>query len=88
MQPNNNPFVDKTLSRLYAQAGAAEPFHQDHEFEPERDMVKFKATKWWLEGNVLHADGNHGHVAQTIPTDYICMGIDATGLPILKKIVL
>ena len=37
---------------------------------------------------MLYAEGNHGIVANKIPTDYICTGIDDKGLPILKKVAI
>lgn len=50
-------------------------------------IPKLKCKNWRMEGNKLTADTEHGLFTQTISTDYICLGDDANGLPILKKIV-
>lgn len=43
---------------------------------------------WRLEGNILHCDTDFGPLAQRIPVDYICTGIDKKGLPILERVIL
>ena len=68
--------------------GVERPSHEEHgEFTPEQ-LIPFEATRWWLEGDMLYAEGNHGIVANKIPTDYICTGIDDKALPILKKVAI
>jgi len=52
-------------------------------------LERLVPNKWTLEGNMLIGETVEGHrIAQTIPTDYICRGSDAAGLPLLEKIVL
>lgn len=70
----------------YARWGVEPAAVHEHGQFDESLLVPFEATKWWMVGNVLHAEGNHGHLAHTIPTDYICKGMDENGLPILVKI--
>lgn len=72
--------------KQYERWGVDPPTHEEHgEFDANM-LIPFKATNWWLEGNILYGKGNHGTVACPIPTDYICKGIDDQGLPILVKI--
>lgn len=71
----------------YAKWGV-EPIKSDQHGQFDESMlVPFEATKWWVEGNELHGEGNHGHVMHVLPsTDYLCKGIDENGLPILVTI--
>lgn len=65
--------------------GADRPSHEEHgEFKPE-NLIPFKATRWWQEGNMLYAEGNLGVIANRIPVNYMCTGMDENNLPILKK---
>lgn len=78
---------ERELSQ-YDRWGVDRPTHEEHgEVKPE-DFVPFEATKWWMEGNVLKAEGNHGIVANFLPTDVICVGTDKDNKPILRKVVL
>ena len=52
------------------------------------NLKPLKTWNWRQEGNLLTADTDHGILTQAIPTNVICTGTDANGLPILKKIVL
>lgn len=70
----------------YAKWGVEPSKSHEHGQFDESMLIPFQADKWWIEGNMLHAEGNHGHFAAPIPTDYLCKGIDADGLPILVKI--
>ena len=72
----------------YDRLGVARPLHQEHGTLDPKEFIPFKATKWWLEGDMLYAEGNHGTVANKIPPDFICEGTDEQGLPILRRIVL
>lgn len=75
--------------REFERWGVSPPSHQDHGLTEEQireKLVPMEATRWWMEGNMLCADTNHGILKQRIPTDYICLGTDNRGLPILKKI--
>lgn len=74
--------------KQYDRWGVERPSHTEHgDFNPD-NLIPFEATRWWVSGNELHADGNHGHFMQRIPTDYICTGTDENNLPIFKKIVI
>lgn len=70
----------------YKRWGVEPASHLEHEFDPSQ-LIPMRATSWRMEGNMLIAETNHGVLAQAIPTDYICFGMDDQGLPILKKIV-
>lgn len=87
--PHRLPSDDELAE--YARWGVAPPSHEAHgQITPDniRDLLEpAKVERWWLEGNELCAETSHGFLRQTIPTDYICLGMDdETGLPIFKKI--
>lgn len=69
----------------YVRWGVEPPSHVEHEFDASK-LVAMEATRWWMEGNMLMAQTNHGVLAQPIPTNYICAGMDGDGLPILRKL--
>lgn len=74
----------------YERWGVEAPVHAEHGVNTDdiaKHLIPMQATRWWMEGNILKAESNHGILAQPIPTDYICTGIDEKGLPILKKVV-
>jgi hypothetical protein len=83
-----NPSVDETLLKLYKKWGVEAPSHEEHGQFNETLLVPFKAIKWWTEGGILYGEGNHGLVANRIPTDVICKGTDENGLPILEKLAI
>lgn len=83
-QPEPTDLSGNTPSQ-YKRWGVDPSTHVEHEFDPDQ-LIPAQATSWRMEGNMLIAETNHGVLAQTIPTDYICLGIDGQGLPILKKI--
>jgi len=57
--------------------------------EDIRDKLKpLKTWGWKLEGNQLSCQTDHGPLTQTIPSNYICLGTDDSGKPLLKKIEL
>lgn len=65
------------------------PKTDSHGTEDEiRNRLKpVKATNWRMQGaGRLVADTELGELVQHISTDYICMGTDKNGMPILKKI--
>lgn len=71
--------------------GKARPVHAPHGSEDDIriGLKRLQPHTWKLEGNLLT-----GYVtddtkfSQTIPTNYICLGSDANGLPILKKVAI
>lgn len=68
--------------------GRERPSHEAHG-TPEDirgSLKRAHAYSWHMEGNELVADTDLGPLRQMIPTDYICLGSDEQGLPILKKI--
>lgn len=72
--------------KQYERWGVEPPAHEEHgEFDASM-LIPFKATRWWIEGNILYGEGNHGVISNAIPTNYICKGTDEQGLPILVKI--
>lgn len=79
---------------FYDKNNVARPTHDGHSvrdsFEnPLSEQLKSgNPRNWRLEGNLLHCDTDFGPMAQRIPADYVCMGTDDKGLPILKKVVL
>lgn len=87
MQNSDDRDLSGNKPRDYERWGVDPSAHEEHgHFNPSM-LEPFKASKWWVEGNMLYADGNHGKLAQRIPNDYICTGMDENGLPILEKIV-
>lgn len=69
--------------------GVIPPVAVTHGTEEDLDAKRtpLKVVDWKLQGNTLigvTADGIK--MAQQIPTDYICLGMDDNGKPILKKI--
>lgn len=78
---------EKELNQ-YDRWGVERPAHIEHgAFDPE-NLVPTTTKKWWVEGNYLMAETNHGLLAQRIPVDYICTGTDENNLPILKKVAI
>ena len=49
-------------------------------------MKRLETRNWRQVGNRLECDTDQGTLSQVIPTDYICLGTDGTGMPILRKI--
>ena len=77
---------DEATIKWFERHNIDPPTHEPHgEFNRDK-LIPFKATRWWVEGNILYGEGNHGTVSQRIPTDYICVGTDDKNLPILKKV--
>ena len=75
-------------AEMYKRWGVPAPSHEEHGTPEDirAQLEKAVATSWHLEGNVLVAETQHGIIKQTIPPDYICLGMDKKNLPILKKI--
>jgi hypothetical protein len=85
--PHRLPSDDEL--KEFAQWGVAPPSHEQHGVTPDniRDMLEpAQVTRWWLEGNELCAESQHGFFRQTIPTNMILTGTDDQGLPVFKKI--
>lgn len=52
-----------------------------------RDSLKpLKTWNWRQQGNQLIADTDMGVLAQSVPSNVICLGTDQSGRPILRKI--
>lgn len=71
------------------------PTHEEHGIKdtwenPASSQVKGgNPRNWRMEGaGHLICDTDFGPVHQRISTDYICIGTDKSGLPVLKKVVL
>lgn len=66
-------------------------FSHDVKDTPEHPLSeqipRLKLSNWRIQGNMLIADTEHGEFAQRISPEFICMGTDEAGLPILKKVV-
>ena len=64
------------------------PSVSTHGTEDEvRDNLKpLKTWGWKLEGDQLSCETNMGKLVQKISPDYICLGDDPNGMPLLKKI--
>lgn len=77
-------------SAEYEKWGKLPPTVEGHGTDEDirNNLKKLVPSSWRLEGNKLIGQTEFGELVQTIPTDYICHGIDKEGLPILKKIVL
>jgi hypothetical protein len=78
------------IAAFYRKHGVEPPkvFKHGTEEEIRQNMQRLKPHSWRLEGNELKGETDLGTITQQIPTDYICKGTDADGLPILEKIVL
>lgn len=50
-------------------------------------LLEAHPRNWRMEGNLLACDTDFGPLRQHISTDWICLGTDDKGLPILKKVV-
>lgn len=74
---------------MYARWGVEAPSHDAHgTIEEIRErMERVKASKWYMEGNELVAETDHGPVRQRISTDYILVGVDKNNLPVLRKVI-
>ena len=68
--------------------GKARPSHDPHGTEDDirKNLKPLKTRNWRLEGNMLVADTDMGRLTQRIPPDYICLGDDEDGNPLLQKI--
>lgn len=79
---------DEKRLRQFDKWGAPRPSHDPHGTPEEirANLQPAVASSWHLEGNLLVAYTQHGIIKQTIPTNYICLGMDDKGLPILKKL--
>lgn len=81
---------DEKYLQWYDKIGKARPSSDAHGTPEEirANLRQVSTSNWRLEGNLLIADTEHGigTLKQTIPTDYICKGTDAEGLPILVKL--
>ena len=75
---------------MYQRWGVEAPSHDEHGTieEIREKMERVKVTKWTMEGNQLIGETNFGPLRQTVPTDYILIGTDKKGLPLVKKVVL
>lgn len=79
---------EEKFNKQYQRWGAPLPSHEEHGTPDDirERLQKSVAESWHLEGNVLVAKTQHGEVRQTIPSNYICHGMDDNGLPMLQKI--
>ena len=84
MKPTEPLDFSGNKDSTYKRWGVEPSSHVEHEFDPDK-LIPTAATRWWLEGNELHADTNHGHLVQRIPTNYILTGVE-DGLPVFRKI--
>ena len=81
---------DGQARKFFEKHGLTPPTSEAHGTEDDiaRNLTPQKVQRWWLEGNQLKGETSSGVFGQTIPSNYICKGIDDKGKPILKKIVL
>lgn len=52
------------------------------------NLTPMKINRWRMEGNMLIGESEAGTFAHTVPTTHICHGIDESGKPILKPVVM
>lgn len=73
---------------FYAKRNIAPPEAVPHgtEEDLEKRFEKLLPHSWRLEGNKLIGETSQGPLINFIPTDYILVGVDEDGLPILEKI--
>lgn len=74
---------------FYRKLDVALPTADSHGTEEDirKNLTPLKPYSWHLEGNQLIGLTDTGKFAQTIDPNYICKGIDSSGMPILEKIV-
>lgn len=79
---------DQQTLREFEEWGKAPPIHTPHGTTDDirANMQRLLPKSWKLDGNRLTGMTEMGPFAQFIPTDYICMGTDQNGLPIIQKI--
>ena len=87
--PKNKPYYHPDKD-WFVKHDLTPPSSVGHGSEDEiaKHLSKPQIKNWHLEGNKLIGTYDGGTVMQSIPTDYICMGTDEKGLPILQKVVL
>lgn len=68
----------------FEQWGVTPPISAQH----DTNLRRMAPRNWRQEGNRLIAETDMGELTQFIPTDVMLEGIDANGLPKLRKIVL
>lgn len=81
---------EKTVEELYQELGLTPPESIRHLTEDElREKLKIDAHhSWKQQGTNLYCDCEIGHHATQLPTDYILIGTDDSGQPVLRKITL
>lgn len=84
MKPQEPTDLSGNTPSQYRRWGVEPSSHLEHEFDPSQ-LIPMEASRWWMTGNELHADTNHGELVQRIPTDYILVG-EKDGLPVFRKI--
>lgn len=81
--------MDPKTLRDFARWGKTPPEHIPHGATSDdiaSKLVPLKPNNWYMEGNQLIGETEMGKLCQFLPTDYICVGVDADGMPKLKKI--
>lgn len=79
--------------KQYERWKVAPPSHEEHgvvdtwENPLGERLLAGNCRNWHLSGNLLSCDTDFGPMAQRIPPDFILMGEDEKGLPILKKVL-
>jgi len=85
----NKLYTDNYIA-WFNRMNVPEPVHLEHGIDTKdisKNLKRLNTTNWKLEGNTLTAETEMGKLVQKIPTDYVLIGEDSEGLPILKKIV-
>lgn len=85
---------DEKQLREYDRWKVERPTHEEHgladtwENPISSRLTGANARNWRMEGpGHLVADTDFGPLHQNVGLDYICLGTDAQGLPILKKLL-
>lgn len=84
---------DEKEFKFFDRHKVARPSHDEHGVQDtfenplSKQLVPGNARNWRMQGNELVCDTDFGEMRQRISTDYICLGTDKAGLPILKKVV-
>ena len=81
---------NNSLNSFYEKHGKTPPSQEIHgSIEDIRKYQKpMEISNWRMQGNQLMGDTGFGKVVNNIPTDYIMVGVDNDGKPILEKIVI
>lgn len=84
---------DESELKFFDRNNVKRPAHFPSDLEDSKDkplhtqLPKLRTSNWRREGNYLVADTEFGPFSQTFNPDYICVGTDDSGMPLLRKAI-